>query len=154
MVRLSQAGYKIPLMVIEQWIYPHYYNHHTVNNYGWIDFRYASFFKVKLLMEDIRKLNVIKDYQSYVKNRSNYPSIEDFSCVEKDKRHWKNYSTWRVPPIAIDITTLSNIPSYSDLPEPFQLVEGHTRLGYLLALEKMDMLETQEHTVFMLKVTR
>ena len=56
-------------------------------------------------------------------------------CIHSDLEYWKMKGTWRVAPIILDARTLRNIPQHSEVVPPYQLVEGHTRLGYLLALE-------------------
>lgn len=149
--RLKTNGYEIPYLVIEQWIYPHYYNRNVVNNYGWIEYKDVEFIETKLPINQLRTINVIEDYQSYVKRRSEYNSINDFTCLPDDKNYWQKYGTWRVPPVIIDVTTFPKTPAFSELLTPLQLIEGHTRFGYLLALDNKKNLTTKEHTVFILK---
>jgi hypothetical protein len=72
-------------------------------------------------------------------------------CLPKDLEHWKMHSTWRVPPIILNIKSFQHLPSYAELGNHFQLIEGHTRLGYLLALESEGLLRATEHKVFLLE---
>ena len=37
------TSFGFPEEVLSQWIYPHYFNWHTVQNYGWIDFERVLF---------------------------------------------------------------------------------------------------------------
>lgn len=148
--RLQQVGYEIPLPVIEQWIYPHYYNARSAANYGWIDYRNAAFLEVALSVEEIKQLYVIEAYRDYVEVRSTAKPFEDFMCIARDVEHWKTQCTWRIPPVVLDVRTLSNIPSYAELGGVLQLIEGHSRLGYLYAMENEGILHLRKHKVFLL----
>jgi hypothetical protein len=148
--RLLELGYEIPYAVIDQWIYPHYYNHNMVNNYGWMDYRKALFLETTLSVDQLRQLYVIEDFRDYVQRRSTSNPYGDFTCSPKDLEHWKTYGTWRVPPIVLDVESISGVPSFAEISGPYQLIEGHTRLGYLLSLINVDMLRVREHRVFLL----
>ena len=146
--------FNIPLEVIEQWLYPLYYDPNSVNNYGWIDYSKYSFVKNKLSIKTFESLNVIKKYESYVQVRAASKPFSDFMCTYGDKEYWKEHSTWRVPPIVIDVRSLKNIPEYSEISGQLQLIEGHSRLGYLLAMHRTGMLKRKQHEVYILKMAR
>jgi hypothetical protein len=150
--RLNEAGYSIPLAVIEQWIYPHYYNQDTVKNYSWIDYRCVEFIEIILPVNELTKLYVIEDYRDYVKLRAKAKPFDDFMCIPKDLHHWKAHSTWRVPPLVIDVASFTSVPAHAEMRGALQLVEGHTRLGYLCALENAGLLQLREHKVFLLRL--
>jgi hypothetical protein len=77
-------------------------------------------------------------------------------CTEKDLGYWKTNGTWRVPPIILDVNSVSIIPAYSKISEAYQLVEGHSRLGYLLALanfcEKTKCRLADNHEIFLMRL--
>ena len=127
------SEFDIPLEVIEQWLYPHFYNRQTTNNYGWINFSFIKFEKEQWPLERLTEVYVIEDYRDYVQMRARSRNFDDFMCIQSDLEYWKTNGTWRVPPIILDARNLQNIPQYSEIVPPYQLVEGHTRLGYLLA---------------------
>lgn len=131
-----RGRFNIPLDVITQWLYPHYYNRRMVNNYGWLDFSLVGFNVEHWSLDRLMKVYVVRDFQDYVQTRAMSSSREEFMCIPTDLDHWKNEGTWRVAPILLDARTLRNIPDYSEVVPPYQLVEGHSRLGYLTALAK------------------
>lgn len=142
--------FNIPLEVIEQWIYPHYYNIKTVNNYGWIDYSESTFVKVELNNETLKLLNIISEYESYVRLREKAEPFSGFMCIPKDIDHWQKHQTWRTPPIVIDVDSFPKAPEYSEFSSPLQLVEGHSRLGYLLSMYRNGILTKNEHEVYLL----
>lgn len=73
----------IPKDVLHQWIHPHHKNDHTLKNYSWIDFEKVMFQKYILTFAQIKQLNVIKTYRSYVKEKSNYKTIDLFTCDQE-----------------------------------------------------------------------
>lgn len=149
--RLSKAGFRIPHSVIEQWIYAHYYNDRTINNYGWIDYRKVSFVETTLSIFDLKQLYIIEAYRDYVEMRSKLKPFEDFVCISEDLQHWKSHCTWRIPPIVLDVKSLTDIPQHAEIHGNFQLIEGHSRLGYLLSMERAGILRPTEHRIFLLK---
>ncbi len=145
-----KAEFDIPFEVIEQWIYQHYYESNSVKNYGWIDYQRNIFKKVVLNVSEIINLSVIEEYQSFVYNRSRIKSLDNFTCMSEDKVFWGDFQTWRTPPVVLDVTSYDNIPDYCDIKGKLQLIEGHSRLGYFLALHKMKYLTKNEHEVYLL----
>jgi hypothetical protein len=128
----------IPKEVFNQWIYPHHNNPLTLKNYSWIDFEKVSFQKHTLTFAQIKQINIIKIYRSYVKEKSNYKKIDLFTCVPECVDYWKNNGTWRIPPVIINANAFrEEKPKWCELKEPFQLVEGYTRLGLLFSLSKI-----------------
>jgi hypothetical protein len=140
----------IPFDVIDQWVYPHYFNSNTVSNYGWIDYSNCTFIKKTLDISVLAKLHVIDEYLSYVRMRELSEPFGEFMCIPKDKEHWKVQCTWRIPPVIIDVASFKDIPDYAEIDGPLQLVEGHSRLGYLLALKRAGILRMNEHQVYLL----
>jgi len=137
--------------VLDQWLYHLYYDGHSVDNYGWIDYRKARFSEITLSVEALMQLYVIEDFRGYVINRAQLKPFDHFLCNAEDREYWETHGTWRVPPIVLDAASFSNVPAWSELGSQLQLMEGHTRFGYLIALELAGMLEAHEHKVFFLR---
>jgi len=140
----------VPEEVAEQWLYCHYYNGHTVDNYGWLDYREAKFDKVAITTDDAIALRVINSYSDYVASREEAVPFSEFMCTPRDKQHWIEERTWRTPPIVIDVKSFGKPPAYADISEDWQLVEGHSRLGYLLAMHRAGKSLKECHFVYML----
>lgn len=149
-VRIQSAGFSFPYLVVEQWLYPHYNNEHTVTHYGWIDYQSVAFTRDKLPLGALLHLNVIERYSQYVQSRSDSLPFNEFMCKTEDLAFWQAYGTWRVPPVVIDVQSFTSIPAHVQLRGPLQLIEGHTRLGYLYALDRAGILTVNEHEVFVL----
>ncbi|MEX6627078.1 hypothetical protein [Tenacibaculum salmonis] len=87
----------------------------------------------------------------------------DFSeLIESNNRaewynSWVENGTWLTPPIILDVSSINiEIPEWSNIKAPFQLVEGHTRLGFLLSLIRKNKKENTTlaltHSVYVMKV--
>lgn len=128
----------IPKEVLEQWIHPLHNDDYTLSNYAWLNFEEVKFKKIEWPLEELLKVNVIEPFQDHVSNRGNFSNIDNFCCDDNDLMHWKNFGTWRIPPIVLDVLSIkSEIPEWSEILPPFQLVEGHSRLGYLHSMKKI-----------------
>lgn len=142
--------YDFPLEVLSQWIFSLYYDRKTINNYSWIDYQNVEFKKVDFTIEQLSELHIIEDSQDYVNVKKSYQPFDEFPCCEEDLEHWKKYNTWTVPPVVLDANSLKQIPSHAEIVGPYQLIEGHTRLGLLLAMQRTGLLEKKEHSVYLL----
>ncbi len=141
----------VPLEVADQWLYCHYYNGHTVDNYGWIDYFNAEFSCCTLFTSEAIEMRVISPYSSYVNSRTNGKPFDDFRCIQEDKEHWVRERTWRVPPIAVDVKSFGQPPHYADFSGELQLVEGYSRLGYLLSMNRVGERLAKQHKIFVLR---
>ncbi len=141
----------VPIAVADQWLYCHYYNADTVDNYGWINYEQSIFELGMMGTEDIVNLNVIDAYQHYVLEKREADPFDSFSCISMDMQNWIQEGTWRVPPIVIDVQSFPELPAQADIKGPFQLVEGHTRLGYLLSLYRTGKHLKHKHEVYILR---
>jgi len=147
----------IPKSVFKQWLWAHHDKAESISNYGWIDYENIEFTLCKWSNEQLTNIHVIEEYRDYYENRASYNSISSFCCIDKDLSEWKTKGTWRTPPIIIDINSLnSEIPKWSELNPRFQLVEGHSRLGYLHSMFRIDKLGkgtvAKEHEIFLMKL--
>ena len=124
----------VPIEVAEQWLYPHWFNPETTANYGWLDFSQVHFEHVTMPLDTFLGLRVIEDYQPFVERVAGRTPYEEFMCTPADLEHWRRHGTWRVPPVVLESSALQGWPAHADIGVPQQLIEGHTRLGYLRAL--------------------
>lgn len=122
----------IPKLVLEQWIYPHHNNGNTIANYAWINYETTEFIVEEWDYELLQTVNIIDDYVEYVNLRKSCSDFNQFCCIPEDVEYWRNNGTWKTPPIILNISSFTcTLPGWSDLKPPYQLVEGHSRIGYL-----------------------
>ena len=150
--RLAPRFY-IPIEVIKQWLYPLYYNRNSINNYGWINYDNVHYIESTMNYKTLSELYVIKKYQDYVNKISQCMAYNQFTCTKQDKEYWIKFSTWKVPPIILDVQSIpvTAIPNYADIQGCWQLIEGHSRLGYLYSLQNCKLLTQNIHKVYILK---
>ena len=128
----------IPKTIFEQWIYYLHQDYNTLNNYAWINYENVEFTLSEWDLDQLENVNVIEDFKSYYLDRASYSRLDQFCCTKEDLYNWKEKGTWKTPPIIIDVNTfLKDKPSWSELTPPYQLIEGHTRLGYLNSLKRI-----------------
>ena len=151
-LRLKER-FNIPKQVLEQWLYGLYYDRNCVNNYGWIDFDRIEIDLEEFSLNQLRSVRVIDDYRGYVEEGAGYIAYEQLPCLKKDKDHWKSHGTWRTPPIILDVNSFPDdlIPKYSDIGSGLQLIEGHSRLGYLYAIANCNLMLADTHKAYVLK---
>lgn len=141
--------FDIPHDVIDQWLYRLYYNSHSVNNYGWLDYDRIRFQETTASATSLSTLYIIQPYQSWVQKVGAAVPFGDFMCTPRDKAHWQEHLTWRIPPIVLDVSTITGVPDHAEVVGPLQLVEGHTRLGYLLSMLKAGLITgDSQHRVY------
>ena len=151
--RRIENEFTIPFEVVQQWLYPLYFDATFTNNYGWIDYSNVSFNLCSLPAGQLADVNVIAEFQNHVDNRSDAVAFSDFTG--QHRADWQNKRTWRTPPIVIDVNSLGETPEHAELHGPLQLVEGHTRLGYLRACIRCGVISNESsHTVFVLRVSK
>jgi hypothetical protein len=145
-----------PEEVFEQWIHPHHCENNTLLNYSWIDWSNIEFELQEWEFHDLSKINVIDDFQDYVNLRGRYTNLDQFCCKPKDKSYWSEHGTWRIPPVILKVDDFKDdAPEQSELKSPFQLIEGHSRLGYLISMNRIDeqgrAVLAAHHKVFLCK---
>ncbi len=137
-IRTIDSLEHIPEAVFEQWIHAHHEDFYTQRNYGWINYKECVFELVNLPTSTLLDVYVIKSFRPYVAGRAQLNCITKFMCKAADLSVWEKKGTWRVPPIVLDVRSLPDVkPHNSELQSPLQLIEGHTRLGYLQSLNSM-----------------
>lgn len=146
----------IPKKVFEQWLWAHHDKIESNINYGWIDYQKIKFDLCVWSTKQLSNVNVIDDAIDYFELRASYDNFEDFCCSDDDLEFWKNYGTWKTPPIILDVNSLKKIPNHCKLKPPYQLVEGHSRLGYLNSMIKINKLGKGNialyHKIFLMKL--
>jgi hypothetical protein len=151
--RISQSFENIPEKVLRQWLYLHTGKLDMIRNYGWIDYHKAAFAEVLWTQNQISQIQVFSKYQPYVKSRSKIQSFSDFRCVPEDKDYWICFGTWRTPIVVLKTNTIITEPRYSELNKPYQLIEGHTRLGHFNALFNYQQKYLSElHKVYLMEI--
>lgn len=155
-IKLKRDYKHIPKEVFEQWIHPHHKKDETLINYSWIDYKNIEFIACEWNFDELSKLYVIDDYRDFFDNRSKLSDFEQFCCNDEDLKCWKEKGTWRIPPIILDINSLtSNIPTDCELVPPYQLVEGHSRLGYLHSMNRISKLKkgniASKHSIILMR---
>lgn len=140
-IGLKSDFHHIPKEVFEQWIHPHHCNDETLLNYSWIDLKMFQFKHCEWSLNEILNINVIDSYQDYFNDRASYNDFTQFFCRDIDLNEWQKHGTWRMPPIVLDVNSLkSPIPEWADIKGSYQLVEGHSRLGYLHSVKRISEL--------------
>lgn len=141
----------LPYEVAEQWLYRLYFNPHNILNYGWIEYENIDFVLSKFSTKALKNTRVINEFTRYVEEIANCLPFDDFMCLQRDKQHWINAGTWRVPPIIVDVESFNIIPEHADFSGKLQLVEGHTRFGYFLSLYRSGKKLAANHKVYLLR---
>jgi len=131
--RIGHGFKNIPESVLRQWLYLHTINPDMINNYGWIDYHKATFVEMLWTDEQISQIQVFSRYRPYVESRSKIEQLSDFMCIRKDKDYWAKYGTWRIPIVVLKTVSIYGKPNRSELNKPYQLIEGHSRIGYFRA---------------------
>ena len=125
----------IPMEVFKQWIHAHHDNYYSLKNYGWLDYEKVRFDLVQCEISAFKDTYVIESFREYVASRAELTDISKFMCTKPDLLSWVADGTWITPPIILDVSSLSTRPpNWSELQPPFQLVEGHSRYGYLKSM--------------------
>ncbi|TCC92407.1 hypothetical protein EZ428_11855 [Pedobacter frigiditerrae] len=140
----------IPEAVLEQWIYMHHDNEWMIKNYAWMDYTTVKFELQEWTVEQLQGVKAIDAFENSI------TGIEDeFNSVcalEEDELYWEQYGTWRVPPIILDTSSvIGKAPTSAELHQPYQLVEGHSRLRNLLISDYQNLFVAGKHLIFFMQ---
>lgn len=153
----SKVEYQhIPESVLEQWIHPHHDNWQTLHNYAWLDYQKVTFEEQNWKFENLANVNVIPEFMDFYLSRTKFDDFKDFHLGKENLSFWKEKGTWRTPPIILDVNSLKEKPpAWSKIIGPYQLVEGHTRLGHLHSMKRVSDLQrgqiAQTHKIWLMK---
>ncbi len=156
-IKLKKEFSHIPRSVFEQWLWAHHDKEPSINNYGWLDYMHIEFKLCTWTNNQLTNIYVIQEYKNYYMNRASYDNFNSFCCGDSELNEWKTYGTWRTPPIIIDVNSINgDIPEWFELKPPYQLVEGHSRLGYLHSMFTIDRLGkgqvAKKHKIYFMSI--
>jgi hypothetical protein len=141
--RITSEFPNIPADVLDQWIYPHHFNEEIRLLYGWMDYEKVVFTLAEWGDDQIASIKVYSDFRPYVemttrKVRSALPDkLRSIELREEVVRSWAERGTWRTPIIVLDSKDVAGAPKGVEINRPYQLVEGHTRLGWFNAFRSV-----------------
>lgn len=146
----------IPKSILEQWIYGLHYETNTLQNYAWINYENIEFNLCEWEFNNLTKVHIIKNFKDYFSNRASYKDLNQFCCIDEDLDYWRKNGTWKTPPIILDICSLTTgVPKSSELMPQYQLIEGHSRLGYLHSMKRISDLHkgkiAAKHKIYLMK---
>ncbi len=147
----------IPKIVFKQWLWAHHDKEESITNYGWLNYENIEFNLCTWSNKKLSDIYVIENYRDCYENRASYNDFSSFFCNKNDLNEWKKNGTWRTPPIILDINSINeNIPNWCEMNPPYQLVEGHSRLGYLHSMLEIDKLGkgkvAEKHEIYLMKI--
>lgn len=156
-IKIKTEFSHIPEIVFEQWLWAHIDKEESITNYGWLNYEEIEFELCSWTTNQLININVIESYRDYYKNRASYNDLNTFCCTDKDLKVWKKRGTWRTPPIILDVQSISEeIPNWCEIVPPYQLVEGHSRLGYLKSMVTIDKLGkgkvAEKHNIYVMRL--
>jgi hypothetical protein len=147
-IRLNDAYDHIPDEVFTQWIYPHHRNDQTLQNYAWLDYTLVRFDTEEWDFVRLNSVNLIPLYQN-MREGIDHP-LENIPLSEQP--FWAEQGTWRVPPIVLDVHSLTkNRPAQAVLVPPYQLVEGHSRFRNLLISHHQKRKSAPLHQLYVMR---
>jgi hypothetical protein len=137
--RIRSNFTNLPEDVLEQWIYPHHFNEEMRRLYGWLDYEKVAFSLVKWTSEQVQAVKVYSHFRPYVESTTRKVRMagpSELSSIDLRKEviaSWINRGTWRTPIIVLESSSFVSPPRGIEINRPYQLVEGHTRLGWFIA---------------------
>lgn len=152
---IKQIGVEAPDSVIEQFYLDHNQNSRFLTLYGDLDLNELRWELIELEVSEFYKIGSNASFAEFLAEVSEsifyYEQLGDsvIDCRPKILNHWKLNGTWLVPPILIDCSLLGGVPNMP------HLVEGHTRVGCLLGLDKYRIIPiAKKHQVYWGFVTK
>lgn len=134
LLRICKTFPNIPKEVLLQWPYLHQRNPVFTKLYGWIDYSKVVFNLVRWPTKKILKIGVYSEFSQHAETYKKFLSerdLERISGARKIADFWQKNGSWEVPIIVLKTKDIT-IPQGINLEKPFHLVEGHTRLGWLM----------------------
>lgn len=137
--RVRSAFPNIPEDVLDQWIYPHHFNEDMRRLYGWMNYEKLKFSLVAWTNAQVNAVKTYSRFRPYVESTTHKVVMAKsggLSAIERRKEvvdSWAGRGTWRTPIIVLDSSSVVGAPKGVEINRPYQLVEGHTRLGWFNA---------------------
>ena len=143
----------IPECVLKQWLYAHNDKSEMQRNYGWINYENVEFEQCYWTNEQLTEVHVLEEYMDWYKSKASHTRLDLFG---NHRDSWEVKGTWNTPPIILDVNSIMvQLPPSSNIVPPFQLVEGHTRLGHLRSMLKISNLRrgkvADKHKIYLMK---
>jgi hypothetical protein len=137
---LEAAGLPIPSEVLEQVLHDHGANREFQTQYGHLDLRRITWALQPFAAGDLVTASVHPRFQPWVESvarRAHHVVADDWQ--ELDARpsvveHWRSLRTWQRSPVFLDAALVGSGTG-------IHLVEGHTRLGALIGLVHVGLID-------------
>jgi hypothetical protein len=133
----------------EQWLWRHYT---SVLDFSWLWLPALKFkperWSVNRILRDVRgwpKHGLIENWAKYF--RTDPDAQSDWLAT-----YMRQAGTWPQPPIVIENNRQLQRPDGLELAAPFQLMEGHHRMGFFRALAALDGGLASEHDLLVVDV--
>ncbi|ELR65037.1 hypothetical protein C942_02131 [Photobacterium marinum] len=137
-----------PEEVLKEWVYRHWKG--VLSNWGWLDFQAMTFTKQSWGTEDI--ISKIKTPHDDVVNlfarRMNNTIFQRSWLVQ----NMQTNGTWPVAPIVLHYERDLHATNGRVLQAPFNLLEGHHRLGYFKNLAEQGGYLKEQHDIWLVKI--
>jgi len=137
-----------PDEVLEQWVYRHWKG--VLCNWGWLDFQRMSFTRESWNTEDI--VSKIKtphdDVVSKFAQRMNNPIFQRSWLVQNMQEN----GSWPIAPIVLHYERDLYATNGRVLKAPYNLLEGHHRLGYLKCLAEQGSYVQEKHDIWLVNI--
>ncbi|MCG7535040.1 hypothetical protein [Pseudoalteromonas sp. OOF1S-7] len=133
---LRQHGVSAPDSVIEQFYIDHNANSRFLALYGDLSLSDLKWELVELDTTRFLQIGSNASFPDFLEevseDASHFHDVGEavIDCREEVLNHWKKHGTWLTPPILLDAKVLGG---KSGMPH---LVEGHSRVGCLLGIQK------------------
>jgi len=149
--RITKEFPNIPVEVLRQWIYENHSDPIIQKNYGWIDYHNVQFILETWSTEEIFRVEECYDFEGVVENYQQTANDKNVMRGE-DLKSWKEAGTWRTPIVILKTDNILNPPIV--FKNPYQLIEGHTRLGRLKAFNEKDSLFkiSRSHQLWLMQI--
>ncbi|MAX24619.1 MAG: hypothetical protein CMJ19_08960 [Phycisphaeraceae bacterium] len=149
--RIRKLIPNFPPEACKQWLWQHY---SCTTEYDWLNLRTLDFrreeWPTQLIFEKVREWpdtdgGLLTIWSNYIRTSPDAKSNQ--------LANYMTYNgTWPLPPLIIENPKGITRPDGYPLGEPFHLMEGHHRLGFLHGLAKSQTVLQEKHSLFIITV--
>lgn len=139
---------QFPDEVLEQWVYRHWKA--VLCNWGWLDFQAMQFEKQWWSTEDVL-VKIHSPHQDIIKKltrRMSNPIFQRSWLVQR----MQDQGTWPIAPIVLECSKDLFATNGRHLIAPYNLLEGHHRMGYLKGLVDSGQHCEKQHPVWVARL--
>lgn len=140
---------EIPLEVTTQFLSDHGRNSDFQAQYSELDLSLIEWRLASVVASTIATCDYYPKFGKWVnmvQDRTNQYSARGWECIDTRAdvvKHWRQYKTWKIPPVFLSIRTSHNV-------NKLQLLEGHTRIGILKGVINLKLIEPlSEHNIWL-----